>query len=95
MAVEQAIIFQQTSERMRGSITPVVASKLQFLRNPAVQRFTSASLMAPDFGLLRRAPYALYWCLREQDIASLRPLTSLFFTLSSIGILLNISQKVD
>jgi type IV secretion system protein VirD4 len=25
-------------------------------------------------------PTAVYWCLREQDIARLRPLTSLFFT---------------
>ena len=81
VAVEQAIIFQQTQERMRGSIVPVVAARLQFLRDPSVARFTSASLFAPDFGLLRRVPHAVYWCLREQDIARLRPLTSVFFSL--------------
>lgn len=80
-AREQAMIFQQTSERMRGSIVPVVAARLQFLRDPAVARTTSATLKAPDFGLLRRQPYAVYWCLQEQDIARLRPLTALFFTL--------------
>lgn len=81
VAQEQAIIFEQTQDKMRGSIVPVVAAKLQFLRDPAVSRFTSASLFAPNFGQLRRNPYALYWCLREQDIAMLRPLTSVFFSL--------------
>jgi type IV secretion system protein VirD4 len=80
-AREQAIIFEQTSERMRGSIVPVVAAKLQFLRDPQVAHFCSASHFAPDFGRLRREPFALYWCLRESDIARLRPLTSVFFSL--------------
>ena len=81
VAREQAIIFGQTHERMRGSIVPVVAAKLQFLRDPLVARFTSASLTAPDFGRLRLCPAAVYWCAREQDMARLRPLSSLFFTL--------------
>ena len=80
-AREQANIFQQTQERMRGSIVPVIAAKLQFLRDEAVARFTSASLAAPDFGRLREQPAALYWCLRESDIARLRPLTAVFFSL--------------
>lgn len=75
------MVFMQTQERMRGSIVPVVAAKLQFLRDPAVQRFTSAGLEPPDFSRLQRRPRALYWCLREHDIVRLRPLTSLFFTL--------------
>jgi len=81
VAQEQAMVFQQTQERMRGSIVPVVAGKLQFMRDPNVQRFTSASREPPDFRELRRTPQALYWCLREHDIVRLRPLTSLFFTL--------------
>ncbi|RYG32509.1 hypothetical protein EON81_20500, partial [bacterium] len=80
-AREQGLVFSQTQERMRGSIVPVVAAKLQFLRDPAVARFTSASLEAPRFEDLRRSPGALYWCLKEQDISRLRPLTSLFFSL--------------
>jgi type IV secretion system protein VirD4 len=80
-AREQAEVFAQTTERMRGSIVPVVAARLQFLRDPNVARFTSAVRDSPDFGLLKEAPAAVYWCLREQDIARLRPLTSLFFTL--------------
>ncbi|MES2462100.1 MAG: type IV secretory system conjugative DNA transfer family protein [Armatimonadota bacterium] len=81
VAREQAIIFQQTHERMRGSIVPVVAAKLQFLRDPVVSRFTSAELTPPDFGKLRCTPQSVYWCVREQDIARLRPLSALFFTL--------------
>ena len=59
---------------------PAIASRMQFMRDPNVQLFTSASLEAPYFGQLRRTPTAVYWCLREQDISRLRPLTSLFFT---------------
>ncbi len=81
VAQEQARIFLQTQERMRGSIVPVVAARLQFLRDAAVARFTSASLFAPDFSHLRQRPIAVYWCLRESDIARLRPLTSVFFSL--------------
>ena len=81
VAREQAVIFQQTHERMRGSITPVLAAKLQWMRSSEVERFTSASLLPPDFGRLRAFPEALYWCVREADIAFLRPLSSLFFTL--------------
>lgn len=80
VAREQAVIFEQTHERMRGSITPVLAAKLQWLRDPDVARFTSATFAAPDFGRLRVSPEALYWCVREQDIALLRPLSALFFT---------------
>ncbi len=49
------------------------------MRDGKVARFTSARFEPPDFGELRRQSVAVYWCLREQDIARLRPLTSLFF----------------
>ena len=80
VAREQAIIFEQTDAKIKGAIVPAIASRLQFMRDPNLQLFTSASLEAPSFGQLRRQPTAVYWCLREQDIARLRPLTSLFFT---------------
>lgn len=81
VAREQAIVFQQTNDRMRGSIVPVVASKLQCLRDPRVARFTSSSLAPPDFGKLRVSPEALFWCVNEQDTVRLKHLSSLFFTL--------------
>lgn len=80
-AREQGMVFSQTQERMRGSIVPVVAAKLQFLRDPKVARFTSAKSEAPDFSSLRVTPTSVYWCLKEHDIARLRPLTGLFFSL--------------
>jgi type IV secretion system protein VirD4 len=80
VAREQAIIFEQTDERIKGSIVPAIAAKMQFLRDDATARFTSASLEAPNFLPLRYEPIAIYYCLREQDISRLRPLTSLFFT---------------
>lgn len=79
-AREQATIFAQTDARIKGAIVPAIAAKLQWMRDPAVARFTSASLQSPNFGEIRRRPTAVYWCLREQDITRLRPLTSLFFT---------------
>jgi type IV secretion system protein VirD4 len=80
VAREQAIIFEQTDARIKGAIVPAVASRMQFMRDQNIQLFTSANLEAPNFGKLRHTPTAVYWCLREQDIARLRPLTSLFFT---------------
>jgi type IV secretion system protein VirD4 len=79
-AREEAIVFSQTDPRIKGGIVPGVASKLQFLRDPNAARFTSAAIEPPNFGRLRRDAYAVYYCMREQDISRLRPLTSLFFT---------------
>ncbi len=81
VAREQGMVFSQTQERMRGSIVPVVAARLQFMRDSKVARFTSSSHAPPDFGSLRKTPSALYWCLEESQIVRLRPLTSLFFSL--------------
>ena len=59
VAQEQAVIFRQASERMRGAIIPVVAAKLQFLRDPQVARFTlsvslAAGLHSPEGCAYRR-----------------------------------------
>lgn len=80
VAREQAIVFEQTDARIKGAIVPAIASRLQFMSDPNIQLFTSGHLEPPKFGQLRRTPTAIYWCLREQDIVRLRPLTSLFFT---------------
>jgi type IV secretion system protein VirD4 len=80
-AQEQAIIFDQTDPRIKGSIVPSLAAKLQFMRDPNVQRFTSSTHEAPEFYKMRSLPTAIYYCIHEQDAARLRPLTSLFTTL--------------
>ncbi len=79
-AREQALVFSQTDPKIRGSIVPAIASKLQFMRDPDIARFTSGSFKPPEFSELRRTPTAVYFCMREQDISRLRPLTSLFFS---------------
>jgi type IV secretion system protein VirD4 len=82
VAQEQALIFyHKTDPKHRHSFTTGVVNALQFMRDADVARFTSAGYNAPDFGRLRRQPTAVYYCLREQDIKRLQPLTSLFFTL--------------
>jgi type IV secretion system protein VirD4 len=80
IARAQATVFEQTDSRIQGGIVPAVAAKLQFLRDNAAARFTSASLEAPNFTKLRLEPTAIYLCLREQDLNRLKPLTSLFYT---------------
>jgi type IV secretion system protein VirD4 len=57
-----------------------VSQRLIFLADPAVRRFTSARLEAPDFTALRRAPTGLFWIVREDDMGTLRPLAAIFFT---------------
>lgn len=80
IAREEAIVFSYTDARIKGGIIPAIAGKLQFLRDPKIARFTSASVEPPDFGLLRIEPIAIYYCMKEQDISRLKALTSLFFT---------------
>jgi len=64
-----------------ASVMKGVLSRLGWLSDQAVQRFTSAETAPPDFAALVTAPTAVYWVLHEQDVALLRPLSSLFFTL--------------
>jgi type IV secretion system protein VirD4 len=68
-------------DHVRAGIVLSVADKLAWLDDPAVQRFTSAEVIAPDFTQLQRRPSAVYWVLHEQDVALLQPLSALFFTL--------------
>jgi type IV secretory pathway TraG/TraD family ATPase VirD4 len=54
-----------------------------------VRRFTSATKTVWDFSQLREHAVGVYWILSETDMALLKPLTSLFFTL----ILYSIKKK--
>lgn len=81
VARQFANVFMQADAKLRGSIVIAVATRLLFLSDPAVRRFTSASTQAPDWGQLRQGPVAVYWVLQENDIALLKPLSTLFFTL--------------
>jgi type IV secretion system protein VirD4 len=73
--------FINASENTRGSIIAGASTKLSFLTDESVRRFTSSENTVIDFECLRREKSAVYWCLEENDVAQLRPLSSLFFTL--------------
>jgi type IV secretion system protein VirD4 len=81
IAAQLSASFINASENTRGSIIAGVSTKLSFLTDERVRRFTSASDKAIDFEYLRRKKGAIYWCLEENDVAQLRPLSSLFFSL--------------
>jgi type IV secretion system protein VirD4 len=82
-------LFQQASDNVRGNTALGLGSKLGWLLDEDVRRFTSSSKAVWDFSQLRETPVGIYWVLSETDVAVLKPLTSLFFTL----ILWAIKQK--
>jgi type IV secretion system protein VirD4 len=81
IAAQLSASFINASENTRGSIIAGVSTKLSFLTDENVRRFTSASDRVINFECLRREKGAIYWCLEENDVAQLRPLSSLFFSL--------------
>jgi type IV secretion system protein VirD4 len=82
-------LFQQASDNVRGNTALGLGSKLSWLMDSEVRRFTSASKTVWDFSQLREHAAGVYWILSETDVAILKPLTSLFFTL----ILYSIKQR--
>jgi type IV secretion system protein VirD4 len=81
IAAQLSSSFINASENTRGSIIAGASTKLSFLTDESVRRFTSGSNVVTDFECLRRKKAAVFWCLEENDVAQLRPLSSLFFTL--------------
>jgi type IV secretion system protein VirD4 len=82
-------LFQQASENVRGNTALGLGSKLSWLMDDEVRRFTSSSNAVWNFSQIRETPVGIYWILSETDVAVLKPLTSLFFTL----ILYSIKQR--
>jgi type IV secretion system protein VirD4 len=82
-------LFQKASDNVRGNTALGLGTKLSWLMDEDVRRFTSSSKAVWDFSQLRETPVGIYWVLSETDVAVLKPLTSLFFTL----ILWSIKQK--
>jgi type IV secretion system protein VirD4 len=81
IAAQLSASFINASENTRGSIIAGVSTNLSFLADSKVRRFTSAAYNAINFESLRNKKTAIFWCLAENDVAQLRPLSSLFFTL--------------
>jgi type IV secretion system protein VirD4 len=81
IARQFATIFSQADPKTRGSIIIGCGITLVWLADEKVRRFTSSTVEPPDFRKLREEPTAVYWCLQENDIAILKPLSTIFFTL--------------
>lgn len=82
VAQQFATIFSQAKAELRGSIMIGCATTLVWLADERVRRFTSSTFELPSFAELRTKPTSIYWCLAENDVAVLKPLSTLFFTLA-------------
>jgi type IV secretion system protein VirD4 len=74
--------FARADQKLQASIVIGVGIMLNWLADPKVRRFTSASIEPIDFGELRRKQIGVYYCVNERDVATLKPLSALFFTLA-------------
>jgi type IV secretion system protein VirD4 len=77
-----ANIYAQADPKVRGNIGIGLATKLTWLADPKTRRFTSSTTKTINFGQLREQQISCYWCLGENDVAALKPLSTLFFTLA-------------
>lgn len=82
IAREYATLFSNSDKKLRGNIIIGAATTLVWLGDERVRRFTSASTNPPCFGDARRREISVYWCLAENDVTILKPLSALFFTLA-------------
>lgn len=84
--------FEEGDSKLVAGIKMSVSQQFQkVLGHEAVQRFTSASLKAPDFTILRRMPTAVFLVQSENDLTDRQPLISVFYTL----LLHQLSQEED
>jgi type IV secretory pathway TraG/TraD family ATPase VirD4 len=81
-ARELSKTFCDASPNTQGSIIATVASKLNFMSDRKVRRFTSSNLRPTNLSVLRQRSIRVYWCLEETDVRQLQPLSCLFFALA-------------
>jgi type IV secretion system protein VirD4 len=74
--------FSKANEKLQGDIIIGAANLINWLSDEKVRRFTSSTRKTADFGWLRKEKISVYWCLNESDVESLKPLSTLFFTLA-------------
>jgi type IV secretion system protein VirD4 len=73
--------YDKADRRLKGGIGLAVGSRLAFLSDDTLRRFTSASATPPNFRSIHRRPTRVFWCLNETDVEQLKPLSALFFTI--------------
>jgi type IV secretory pathway TraG/TraD family ATPase VirD4 len=79
--------FVEADTKVQTGFVQGLKTKLNWLDDPAIRRFTSSTIIPFSFGSLRHKPAQVYWCLRQSDVSELRPLTALFFNLATLQLL--------
>lgn len=76
--------YVSLEDKMKAILAQSLVAKLTWLENSKVRRFTSSTRLEFDFSQLRKCPTQVYWCLSEDDIKTLQPLTTIFFNLALV-----------
>lgn len=76
--------YVSLEDKMKAILAQSLVAKLTWLENSNVRRFTSSTKLEFDFSKLRKYPTQVYWCLSEDDIKTLQPLTTIFFNLALV-----------
>ncbi len=74
--------FSIAPPNTRGGIIATADTKLNFLADEKIRRFTSTTKEGTDLSALREKPIRIFWCLAENDVEQLKGLSCLFFTLA-------------
>lgn len=85
-ARREAGSFEELEPKIKTGILQGIISKLRWLEEKNVRRFTSSKLEAFDFSKLRKEPIQVYWCLKENDVTALQKLTKIFFNLAMVSL---------
>lgn len=85
-ATREAGSFEELEPKIKTGILQGIVSKLRWLEEKNVRRFTSSKLEAFDFSRLRKEPIQVYWCLKENDVTALQKLTKIFFNLAMVSL---------
>jgi type IV secretory pathway TraG/TraD family ATPase VirD4 len=85
-ARREAGTFEELEQKTKTGILQGIVSKLRWLEDKNVRRFTSSKLEVFDFSKLRKEPIQVYWCLKENDVTALQKLTKIFFNLAMVSL---------
>jgi type IV secretion system protein VirD4 len=89
-----AMSYVEAKDEKKSSIIMGLAGKFNWMANPKIKRFTSSDTNAFNFGQLREKPVQVYWCLKQHDVAQLRQLTTIFFSIIITQLLKQNTGKV-
>jgi type IV secretion system protein VirD4 len=89
-----AMSYVEAKDEKKSNILMGLTGKFSWMTNPKIKRFTSSDTNAFNFGQLREQPIQIYWCLKQHDVAQLRQLTTIFFSIIMTQLLKQEKGKV-